>query len=463
MNDTKTQNDFSVGSIPRHILNMAGPITVAELVNILYNIVDRMYIGHLRGAGAVALAGLGICLPFTMVVAAFSRLCGEGGAPHSSIERGRGNNELAERIQGNSFTMLLIVGALITLIGNVFLRPILAFLGADAETMPYAVSYGRIYISGSLFVMLALGMNPYINAQGFAKTGMLTVTIGAVINIILDPVFIFVLDMGVAGAALASVLAQAVSAAWVLRFLTGKRAILRLTRARMRLDGGLVRRILALGTSGFVVGLTNSAVQGVANRVLGAFGGSVYISLQTVIASVREIISMPIMGATSGAKPVIGFNYGAKQYDRVRESIRFTTFAALGYNTCAWLLVLLLPRQLMGIFTGDTALIAAGVTPFRVYYACFVFMTFQMVGQTSFSGMGFAKQSVFFSLFRKIILVVPMMLLLPHVGGLGVMGVFLAEPISDVVGGLASYLTMYFTVYKRLGSAKLHSVAGGEE
>lgn len=456
---TAGKNDFSAGSVPRTILKMAGPITLAEIVNVLYNIVDRMYIGRMPGDGAMALAGLGICMPFTMVVSAFARLCGEGGAPICSIERGRGNLDRAARVQGNSFAMLVAAGLMITLLGSLLMKPVLLAFGADGETLPYAAAYCRIYLLGSTAVMISLGMNHYINAQGYARIGMATVAIGAVINIVLDPVLIYGLHMGVSGAALASVIAQAVSAAWVLRFLTGKRAIVPLRTVAMKPDGELIRRILALGTAGFVVGLTNSAVQAAANRVLGTIGGGIYISVQTIIASVREVISMPIMGLSSGAKPVIGFNYGARRFDRVRESIRFTTLAALAYNTCAWILVLLLPAQLMGIFTGDAALIETGIVPFRAYYACYVFMTFQTMGQSCYSAMGFAKQSIFFSVFRKIVLVVPLMLILPKAAALGALGVFLAEPISEVIGGMFSYGTMYFTIYRNLGKKQLHGAA----
>lgn len=453
------QNDFSQGSIPKAILGMAGPITVAQLVNILYNLVDRMYIGHLPGTGAMALSGLGICMPVIMLVSAFSRLCGDGGAPFCSIERGRGNTEKAELIMGNSFFLLVMVGLIMSVMGNIFMRPILYLFGADSDTYSYAASYCRIYLTGSIFVMISLGMNPYINSQGFSKIGMLTVTIGAVINIILDPIFIFVFNMGVGGAALASVISQLCSALWVLKFLTGKKAIIKLKLKCMRLDLGIVKRITSMGIAGFVMSSTNSIVQGVANRVLLALGGSLYIGIMTVISSVREVVTMPLNGITSGGQPVTGYNYGAKKYDRVRESVRFVTAVAVIYTAVAWMLILLFPSQLMGLFTDNEELITLGVKPFRIYYMCFVFMSLQMAGQHSFTGMGFAKQAIFFSLFRKVIMVVPLMLILPKIGGLGVLGVFLAEPISDVVGGCAAYFTMYFTVYRKMGKVELHSTA----
>lgn len=460
MEDVKKQkNDFSQGSIPKAILGMAGPITVAQLVNILYNIVDRMYIGHLPGAGADALTALGICMPIIVLVSAFARLFGEGGAPYCSIERGRGNIEKAERILGNSFTLLVGIGILLTVLGNVFMEPILYLFGADSETYSYAEPYCRIYLTGSTFVMISLGLNPYINAQGFSKMGMVTVAIGAVINIVLDPVFIFALNMGVAGAALASVIAQFCSAVWVLKFLTGKKAIIKLRRSRLGLNGSIVKTITTMGMAGFVMSATNSLVQAVSNRVLLAFGGRDYIAVMTVISSVREVISMPITGVTSGSQPVIGFNYGARKYDRVKTSIRFTSVCAGLYTAAVWILVLIFPRALMSVFTNDADLISIGVTPFRIYYACFVCMFMQMAGQCAFTGMGFAKQAVFFSMFRKVVMVVPLTLLLPHLGGLGSMGVFLAEPISDVIGGGACYLSMYLTVYRRLGKTELHGAA----
>lgn len=441
-------NDFSQGSLPRAILGMGLPLTAAQLINILYNIVDRMYIGHIPGAGALALTGLGLCLPVISIIGAFSRLCGTGGASLCSIERGRGDYEKAESIMGNSFCMLLIAGALLMVLGLVFMEPVLYAFGASAETYPYAASYCRIYQLGNIFVLISLGMNSYINAQGFSRIGMMTVALGAVLNIVLDPLFIFVLDMGVRGAALATVISQACSAAWVLRFLTGPRAQLKLRLRCMRLNGSLVRRILGMGTSGFVMSFTNSAVQITANRMLGLFGGDMYIAVMTIINSIREVVTMPIQGVTGGAEPVIGFNYGAARYDRVIGSVKFMTAVSIGYSMLVWALLMLLPEPLMRIFTSDETVLGLGKGAMRVYYMGYFLMSLQFAGQSTFVSLGRAKQAVFFSLLRKVIIVVPLMLCLPYVAGLGVTGVFLSEPISDLIGGVICYTTMLLTVVR---------------
>lgn len=443
-----TNNDFTQGSLPRAILGMGIPLTAAQLINILYNIVDRMYIGHIPGAGALALTGLGLCLPVINIVSAFSRLCGTGGAALCSIERGRGDYETAENIMGNSFSLLLIAGALLTVLGLVFMKPILFAFGASEQTYPYAAGYCTIYQLGNIFVLISLGMNSYINAQGFSRIGMMTVALGAVVNIVLDPLFIFALDMGVQGAALATIIAQLCSAVWVLRFLTGRRAQLKLRLRCMRLRGTYVRRIMGLGTSGFVMAFTNSAVQIAANRMLGLFGGDMYIAVMTVINSIREVVTMPIQGVTGGAEPVIGYNYGAGRYDRVIGSVRFMTAVSIGYSLLVWALLMLLPEPLMRIFTSDAQLLEAGRGSMRVYYMGFFLMSLQFAGQSTFVSLGKSRHAVFFSLFRKVIIVVPLMLSLPYAAGLGVTGVFLSEPISDLVGGAVCYTTMLLTVVR---------------
>ena len=443
-------NDFSVGSVRRAILRMAVPITLAQLINILYNIVDRMYIGHIPGAGALALTGLGLCLPVISVVMAFARLAGMGGSPLCSIERGRGDLETAERIMGNSFTLLLIFAAALTLLGEVFLRPILYAFGASPDTIGYAVSYGRIYLAGNVFVLISLGMNSFINSQGFARTGMMTTLLGAIANILLDPLFIFVLGWGVRGAALATVISQALSALWVMRFLTGNTAILKLRLRHLRLHWHWVRRILALGFSGFVMALTNSVVQVVCNTVLSAFGGDLYVGVMTVINSIREVVSMPVQGITGAAEPVLGYNYGAGKPDRVRQSIRFISLCAVIYALLVWGIVRLFPEPLIRVFNSDPELIAAGAPALHLYFCAFFMMALQFAGQSTFVSLGKSGRAVFFSIFRKIILVTPLTLLLPRTG-LGVSGVFWAEAISNVVGGLACFGTMILTVYRPLG------------
>lgn len=432
----------------RNILQMALPMTVAQLINILYNIVDRMYLGRLPGH--LSLTGLGLCLPIISILMGFANLCGMGGAPLCSIHRGKGENGEAERILGNSFALLLLFGAGLTALGLAFRRPILYLFGASDLTFPYANDYLTIYLLGTLFVMIGLGMNPFINAQGFSRMGMMTVALGAAVNIVLDPIFIFALDMGVRGAALATVLAQGCSALWVLKFLTGRRALLRLRWNTLRLQAARVRRILALGTSGFVMSMTNSLVQVLCNASLQHYGGDLYVGVMTVINSIREVVSMPVQGITNGCQPVLGYNYGAGEYERVRRGIRFTTVLTVGYSVAAWALVMAVPELLIRIFNDEPELIAAGIPAFRLYFAAFFCMSFQFIGQSVFVGLGRSRSAVFFSLLRKAFIVAPLTLLLPGLG-MGVDGVFAAEPVSNVLGGLACLLTMYVTVYRRLG------------
>ena len=442
------QNDFSRGSIPRNILMLAGPMTAAQLINILYNIVDRMYLGRLPGH--LALTGLGLCLPIISILMGFANLCGMGGAPLCSIHRGKGEDGEAERILGNSFALLLLFGTGLTALGLAFRRPILYLFGASDLTFPYANDYLTIYLLGTLFVMIGLGMNPFINAQGFSRMGMMTVALGAAVNIVLDPIFIFALDMGVRGAALATVLAQGCSALWVLKFLTGRRALLRLRWRTLRLQAARVRRILALGASGFAMSMTNSLVQVLCNASLQHYGGDLYVGVMTVINSIREVVSMPVQGITNGCQPVLGYNYGAGEYERVRRGIRFTTVLTVGYSVAAWALVMAVPELLIRIFNDEPELIAAGIPAFRLYFAAFFCMSFQFIGQSVFVGLGRSRSAVFFSLLRKAFIVAPLTLLLPGLG-MGVDGVFVAEPVSNVLGGLACLLTMYVTVYRRLG------------
>ena len=432
----------------RNILQMALPMTVAQLINILYNIVDRMYLGRLPGH--LSLTGLGLCLPIISILMGFANLCGMGGAPLCSIHRGNGENEEAERILGNSFALLLLFGAGLTALGLAFRRPILYLFGASDLTFPYANDYLTIYLLGTLFVMIGLGMNPFINAQGFSRMGMMTVALGAAVNIVLDPIFIFAMDMGVRGAALATVLAQGCSALWVLKFLTGRRALLRLRWNTLRLQAARVRRILALGASGFAMSMTNSLVQVLCNASLQHYGGDLYVGVMTVINSIREVVSMPVQGITNGCQPVLGYNYGAGEYERVRRGIRFTTVLTVGYSVAAWALVMAVPELLIRIFNDEPELIAAGIPAFRLYFAAFFCMSFQFIGQSVFVGLGRSKSAVFFSLLRKAFIVAPLTLLLPGLG-MGVDGVFAAEPVSNVLGGLACLLTMYITVYRRLG------------
>lgn len=455
MNQNNTsKNDFSQGSVVRSILSMAVPMTLAQLINILYNIIDRMYIGRLPENATLSLTGLGLCLPIITIVIAFANLFGMGGAPLCSIARGRGHLEEAETIMGNAFCMLLLSGSALTLLGLIFKKPLLYLFGASDATFPFANEYLTIYLCGSLFVMIGLGMNSFINSQGFGKIGMLTVLIGAVLNILLDPLFIFVLGLGIRGAAIATVISQAASALWTFSFLTGKRTILSLRPACLRLRADIVRQIVALGMSGFIMAITNSAVQIVCNASLSRYGGDLYVGVMTIINSVREIVTMPVSGITNGAQPVIGFNYGASRYDRIKKAIAFMSAVCISYTALIWAALHLFPEFFIRIFSEEAPLVEATIPSMQIYFFGFFFMSLQFSGQSTFTALGKARHAIFFSLLRKAFIVIPLTLLLPHFITPQVNGVFAAEPISNLIGGTASFVTMLFVVGKEIRTAK---------
>lgn len=445
------QTDFSNGSVYRNILEVAVPMTLAQLLNLLYNIVDRIYIGRIPEVGTLALTGVGICFPIITMISAITNLFGNGGSPLCSMERGRGNRDEAEKLMGNTFLMLVLSGVVMMIVGYIFHKPILYAFGASDTTYPYAGEYIRIYLLGTVFVMISVGMNPFINSQGFGSVGMLTVLIGALLNIVLDPLFIFVLSMGVRGAALATIISQAVSAVWVVRFLTGGKAILKLKFSAMKLRWTRIVRIMSLGASSFMMAFTNGLVQIVCNATLQTWGGDLYVGIMMVLNSVREIFSMPVMGLTNGASPVMSFNYGAKTYERVKKAIWFTALLCLVYTLAAWGIIALVPEFFIRLFNDDSTLLSAGVESLRIYFMGFCFMALQFAGQSAFTALGKAKKAVFFSIFRKVIIVVPLTILLPKMG-LGVLGVFWAEPISNIVGGCASFFTMLATVMPELNA-----------
>ena len=444
--------DFSKGPVWKCVVAQAIPLMVAQLVHLLYNVVDRVYLGHMGDGNSLALTGVGLTFPIVSLIMAFTALFGNGGVPLFSIERGAGNEEKASRILGNSFALLLSSSLILTAVGYIFMKPILFAFGASQESFQFAREYLNIYLLGTLFSMISTGMNGYINAQGFPRVGMCTTVLGAVCNIILDPIFIFGLDMGVSGAALATVISQFVSAVWVLRFLTGRKISVPLSRRNITIRKDITKDICKLGTASFIMQGTNCLVQVTCNATLQTFGGDLYVGIMTVTNSVREIFSLPVMGITSGAQPVISYNYGAKQYDRVRSGIRFNTFIGTGYTMIAWLLVVIFPGFWFGIFSDDLAMMAPGMEAMKIYFFGFVFMAFQFAGQSTFQAVGDARHSIFFSLLRKAIIVVPLTLLLPRIG-FGVLGVFMAEPISNFIGGLACYITMRMTVYRRIENA----------
>ncbi len=436
---TDTKNDFSKGNVVENILKLAVPMTLAQLINVLYNIVDRIYIGRIPENATMALTGLGLCLPIISIVIAFANLFGMGGAPLCSIERGRGNEKEAEKIMGNSFILLVAFGLGLTVLGLVLKKPMLYLFGASDLTYPYADQYISIYLLGNVFVMIGLGMNSFINSQGFGTMGMVTVLLGAVTNIILDPIFIFVLGMGVRGAALATILSQFLSALWIVKFLTGKKTILKLKTSCL---------------SGFTMSITNSLVQIMYNASLQHYGGDLYVGVMTVINSVREVISMPVSGITNGAQPVMGFNYGAEKYSRVKRAIIFTSVVSITYTTVMWGLVHGFTEFFIRIFNQEEALLQAGVPAMRIYYFGFFFMSLQFAGQSVFVALGKAKKAVFFSIFRKVVIVIPLILLLPGLLRNGTAGVFMAEPVSNLIGGGACFITMLATIWPELSEKR---------
>lgn len=441
--------DFSKGPVWKCIIAQAVPLTIAQLVQLLYNVVDRIYIGHLGDGNSIALTGVGLTFPVVTLIMAFTALFGNGGVPLFSMARGAGDEEEAGKILGNSYGLLLISSVILTVVGYVFCKPILFAFGASEESFVYAKQYLDIYLIGTIFSMSATGLNGYINAQGFPKIGMLSVIIGAVSNIILDPIFIFGLNMGVSGAAFATIISQAISAMWVLNFLFGKKAIVPLKLNNIRINKSRTMEIFKLGTSNFIMHGTNCLVQVVCNSTLQTYGGDLYVGIMTVVNSVREIFILPINGIVSGSQPVISFNYGAKEYIRVKSGIRFNTLIGSVYTMIAWILILLAPKFWFGIFSDDFTMMNAGIEMLKIYFFGFVFMALQFAGQSTFQALGDAKHAIFFSLLRKAIIVVPLALILPKVG-FGVKGVFLAEPISNVIGGIACYATMRLTVYKKI-------------
>lgn len=426
------------------------PLTIAQLVQLLYNIVDRIYIGHLPDIGNLALTGVGVTFPITTLILAFASLFGTGGAPLFSIQRGAKNEERAREIMGNVFTMILGTSVIVAIFCYAVKTPMLYLFGASDDTIVYAESYLSIYLLGVVFSMTVTGMNGFISALGFPRTAMWTTIIGAVLNLILDPILIFGFSMGVQGAAFATVISQCVSAIWVMRFLISNKTGISLKIHYMRLKAHTVKNVLSLGVSGFMQQATNCLVQIVCNVTLQSYGGDLYVGIMTIINSVREIASLPITGISSGGQPVLGYNYGAGKNDRVKQGIRFMAITGIVYTALMWLAVELFPTVFIRIFSNDAETIELGARALRIYFMGFVFMSLQFMGQSTFVGLGKSKRAVFFSILRKVVIVVPLTIFLPMFMGLGTDGVFLAEPISNLVGGLACFLTMYFTLYRKL-------------
>ncbi|MBR3056616.1 MAG: MATE family efflux transporter [Clostridiales bacterium] len=450
---SSAKGDFSKGKIPFLILKLGLPIMLAELVVVLYNIVDRAYIGHMGDNSTYAITGLGVCFPLITLISAFANLCSTGGTTLATIARGEKDDAKAQRMLSTSFTLLLLIGATLTVLLFVFAPWLLELLGGDEFSLPYAVGYFRIYVIGTIPVLLSLGMNPFINAQGFPKIGMLTVIIGAVMNIALDPLFIFAFSMGIEGAALATVLSQSISALWVVLFLRSKRPPLRLQK--LLIDKSQIGGLLKLGATGFTFKVTTSITQAIVNIMLKTWGGplsTLYVGAMSLNNSVREIMSLPNSGVTNAGQNVMSYNYGAKERRRVSECIRFIFLCGLSVNILMWAMIFLIPGPIIRIFTDDPELIDLTIHCARIYFLAFPFMALQMSGQTTFVALNYPKHALFFSMLRKILLVTPLTLLLPGIG-LGVDGVFWAECISQFIGATICFTTMYFVIWRKMKRA----------
>ena len=443
------KQDMGTGSVKKLMLKMAVPALVGQVVNLLYNIVDRIYIGHLPEIGGTALTGVGLFTPILMLITAFAMLAGAGGAPRAAIAMGKGDKDAAEKIMANCFTVLLILAVLLTAVLYLAAPTLLRIFGASDATLPYAVTYGRIYILGSVFVLVVMGMNTFITTQGFAQISMLTTVIGAVINIVLDPILMFVFDMGVAGAAVATVLSQAVSALWILKFLTGKKSILKLRPANMELVPKIILPCLGLGVSSFVMVSTESILSISFTSSLARYGGDVAVGAMTVLTSINQLITMPLSGICQGGQPLISYNYGAKKLDRVKEAFFCQFGTCVAYTTVFWLLIQLAPNFFAGIFTNDAALVDHTAWAIRVFLACGFSVGSQISCQQAFMALGQAKISLFMACLRKLILLIPLIFILPLFFQDKALAVFLAEPVSDLIAAAATTIT-FLTFFRKL-------------
>ena len=438
------------------LFKLALPAILAQVINLLYNLVDRMYIGHIAEVGSVALTGLGVTMPFIMCVSAFAALVSMGGAPRASIMMGRGNKEDAERILGNCTSMLVLVAVIVTVVSQIWGQDILLLFGASESTLPYAWAYMQIYSLGTIFVQLALGLNAFINAQGFARTGMLTVVIGAVCNIILDPIFIFGLHMGVRGAALATILSQGVSCVWIVRFLLGKETTLRIRKGNLKIRPKTVGPCIALGVAPFIMQFTESVLNICFNTSLLKYGGDVAVGAMTILSSVMQMSMLPIQGLTQGAQPIIGFNYGAKKMDRVKKTFRLLLVSCVAFTAVIWLICMIIPQAFILIFTDQAELIAFTKWAIRIYMAVSVIFGVRISCQQTFIALGNAKTSVFLALLRKVILLIPLIYILPAFMEDKLMAVFLAEPVADVIAVTTTSILFYRT-YRTLDKAQEES------
>lgn len=444
--------DFEHGTVVGNILGVALPMLVAQLLNLLYNIVDRIYIARIPDVGTAALGAVGLCFPLIVIISAFANLFGSGGAPLFSIYRGGKKEKQAVHVMNTSFTMVCVSAILLMLVGLIFARPLLVLFGASETALRYAYPYMMIYMLGTLPSMLAIGMNPFINAQGYSVIGMFSVAIGAMANLILDPLFIFVFRFGVRGAAIATVLSQCLSALFVLFFLTRKAEfkVRFLKKDEVRESIGYAKNIVSLGTAGFIMQVTNSLVSICCNNVLSVTGGDIYISVMTIVSSVRQLVETPIYAINEGTSPVLSYNYGARRPWRVRRSMLVMSIMMFVYTAVMWSIIIMIPEVLISVFSSDTALIGDAVPALKQYFAAFIFMDFQYIGQTIFKSLNKRKQAIFFSLLRKVFIVVPLTYIMPYALHMGTDGVFLAEPVSNIIGGSLCFITMLCTILPEL-------------
>lgn len=444
--------DFENGTIVQNIWGAALPMLAAQILNLLYNIVDRVYIARIPEIGTTAIGAVGLCFPLIVMISAFANLFGSGGAPLFAISRGKKQAQQAGQIMNTSFTMVCGGGLILMILGLIFSRPLLILFGASDETLPYALPYLRLYLLGTLPSMIAVGMNPFINAQGYSTIGMFSVAIGAVANLVLDPLFIFYAGMGVQGAAVATVISQCLSAGFVIFFLTQKAEIrVRFLKiCELKESVQCAASIISLGTAGFIMQMTNSLVTICCNNVLSVTGGDIYISVMTIISSVRQLVETPIYAINEGASPILSYNYGARRPARVREAGIVMAIMMLVYTAVMWSFIIFAPAALIRIFSSDAALVQDAVPALKQYFAAFIFMDLQYIGQTVFKSLNKRKKAIFFSLLRKVIIVIPLTYLMPYALHMGTAGVFLAEPVSNVIGGSICFFVMLWTVLPEL-------------
>ncbi len=447
MSDTRT--DLGTEKVGKLLVRLAIPTITAQIVNMLYNIVDRIYIGHIPEEGALALTGLGLCFPVIMLITAFSSLVGMGGAPQASIKMGQQDQEGAQKILGNCFVVLAVLAVILTVVFRLTGRELLQLFGASNDTIDYALDYLNIYVLGTISVMFSLGLNAFITTQGFSKISMLTVVIGAALNIALDPLFIFVFHMGVQGAALATILSQTVSAIWVLKFLFGKKTILKIRKENMRVQGKIMIPVLALGLSPFIMTSTESLLNICFNTSLQKYGGDLAVGSMTILASCMQVCNLPLQGLAQGAQPIVSYNFGAKNLDRVKKAFRLLFISAICASSVIWLIAIFAPAFFPSLFSGDQELIAYSSWAIRIYLGMAFVMGAQMSCQQTFVAIGEAKVSLFLALFRKIIVLIPLIYIFPLFFTDKVFAVFLAEPVADTIAATTT-TTLFLMKFRKL-------------